>query len=143
VGKPNFVQLIGFSDSPHRIITDYYSLGNLERALLRKRVVLSSKRISINFSLQISRALALRFAHADIKAMNVLVDRGDYGEYQCFIGDFGLAQVLDDTHLVVKAYRVFNLKGLTAVYAAPEVLERLKLKTVSITARPSWLTIFP
>jgi serine/threonine protein kinase len=68
------------------------------------------------------------FAHADIKALNVFVDRDANGDLQCYLGDFGLSQILDDSHLVVKAMRIFNIKGFTMGYAAPELLKRFKEK---------------
>jgi serine/threonine protein kinase len=84
----------------------------------------------LSFGLQIGGAIALMhekgFAHSDIKALNVFVDRDYWGKLQCYLGDFGLAQILDDSHLIVKAYRVFNIKGLTIPYAAPEVLQRFR-----------------
>lgn len=141
VGKPNFVQLVGFCNSPYQIMSDYYSLGNLSTALLYRKSVEPSKNIAIRFTLQISSALALMhqsgFAHADIKALNIFVDRDSSGQLQCYLGDFGLAQVLDDSHLVVKAYHVFNQKGLTITYAAPEVLQRFRAKDMA-EAMQNW-----
>ena len=134
-GKPNIAQLVGFCDSPYQVLTDYYSLGSLAQALLLdSRVIEPCKLIAIQFSLQISGALEQMhqngFSHSDIKALNVFVDRDrdrDHGDgLQCYLGDFGLAQILDDTHLVVKSYRVLNRKGLTAAYAAPEMLKRFR-----------------
>lgn len=135
VGKPNFVQLVGFCNSPYQILTKYYSLGNLETALLKRQFISPTNRVIIKFSLQISRALAFMhqsgFAHADIKALNIFVDFDDKGEHQCYLGDFGLAQVLDDSHLVVKAYQVYNQKGLTVPYAAPELIWRFRSRNMT------------
>jgi hypothetical protein len=132
VGKPNIVQLVGFCNSPYQIMTDFYSLGNLEESLLCRCFIMPTKKVILSFSKQIAGALALihsnGFAHSDIKALNVFVDRDDSGDLQCYLGDFGVAQILDDSHLVVKAYRVLNLKGLTIPYAAPEVLRRFNTK---------------
>jgi serine/threonine protein kinase len=130
LGKPNFVQLVGFCNAPYQILTDFYSLGNLKQCLIGNRLIVPSKQLIHSFALQISGALALMhssgFAHADIKAMNVFVDRDARGKFKCYLGDFGLAQILDDSHLVVKVHKIFNAKGLTVAYAAPELMLRLR-----------------
>jgi serine/threonine protein kinase len=45
------------------------------------------------------------------------------------LGDFGFSQVLDDKDLVVNALKVFNMKGLTVAYVAPEVLLRFNTRS--------------
>jgi serine/threonine protein kinase len=141
VGKPNFVQLVGFSNSPHQIVTDYYSLGNLAQALLGFQSIFLTKRIAISITLQIGRAVRLMhdsgFAHADIKALNIFVDKDAKGNLNCYLGDFGLSQVLDDTHLIVKAYQVYNMKGLTVPYAAPELIQRFRKRKLN-SEMTSW-----
>jgi hypothetical protein len=127
VGKPNFVQLVGFCNAPYQILTDYYAFGSLEQCLIKNRLITHSKHVIVSFAVQICRAIQLMhssgFAHADIKAMNIFVDiDNNTGDFHCYLGDFGLSQVLDDAHLQVKAYRVLNTKGLTVPYAAPEIL---------------------
>ena len=132
VGKPNIVQLVGFSAAPYQILTDYYALGSLEHVILKKKEIVACKQLMLRFCLQISGAIRLMhengFAHADIKAMNVFIDRDGRGALQCYLGDFGLTRVLEDTHLVVKSYQLLNLKGLTIPYAAPEVLRSFRAR---------------
>jgi serine/threonine protein kinase len=93
--------------------------------------ITSSKKLIQSFAMQISGALnemhAADFSHSDLKPQNVFVDKNDKnGEYQCYLGDFGLAKILDEGRLTVKAYQVHNVKGLTIAYAAPEFIERYR-----------------
>lgn len=148
IGKENFVQLLGYSESPFCILMEYYYLGALTDILFKSMpLIQTTKHLSLNFSLQISSALAMLhqsgFAHSDLKLHNVFLKQRPLlsnaksdlvtlkhfqsgMEYVCVLGDFGIAKVVDDSVLRVKAYHPVNAKGLTIAYAAPEILRKFR-----------------
>jgi serine/threonine protein kinase len=117
-------------------MTVYYPLGSLDRALLTNRVISSSKRLILQFALEISKAVdfmhSTGFAHCDLKPHNVFVDQvaqrtTERAEvYRCKLADFGLARTLDERHSYVKAYDFLSMRGLTVAYAAPETIQRFR-----------------
>lgn len=129
----NIVQLVGFCYSPYRIMVDYYSLGSLYACLLdplQSNVIQPSKNIAISLSLQIAMALSAvhkaGFVHCCVNLSSVFVDKNERGQLQCYLGDFSMAQSLNDPQLAAKVLRGFNLQGFSSAYAAPEILECLR-----------------
>lgn len=142
VNNDLFVRLYGYHERPYLMVMKYYEGGSLEQFLFDRRpqdfkFLLPTK---LKFTLQISKAVSamhcLGLAHADLKLLNVFVDivhpDRETGEkdYNCVLGDFGLASILDQSKILVRAYQVHNRRGLTVAYAAPEVINRFKLKNM-------------
>jgi serine/threonine protein kinase len=132
-----FVRLYGYHEQPYLMVMKYYAGGALEHFLFHKRPedFVFSIEVKLKFIMQISRAISemhkLGLAHADLKLLNVFVDisqkiEGGSKEYNCVLGDFGLSLIVDESQLLVRAYQVFNRRGLTMAYAAPEVIQRFK-----------------
>jgi serine/threonine protein kinase len=136
-----FVRLYGYHEQPHLMVMKYYEGGSLEQFLFQKRPIdfVFSIEVKVKFTMQISRAISemhkLGLAHADLKLLNVFVEirsnekgksNGKGKNYNCVLGDFGLASILDESKLLVHAYKAHNRRGFSAGYAAPEVIQRFK-----------------
>lgn len=115
-------------ENPFSIITDYYPLGSLDKALYGyQRSIELTKALIVQFATQIAHGIQSMhqsgFSHSDLKPHNIFVDVDVNGRPKCILADLGLAQILNKDQIKVKAYQVKNLKGLTVYYAAPEVIQ--------------------
>lgn len=153
VGRPNFIQLLGFRENPYWIITPYFQLGSLQSFLRRPDFVSSMSTIlafAMDISLCVQEMHRLGLAHADLKLVNIFVDYksiavvndiigadggGGTGcgiggvKYRCVIADMGLAQILDESQVKVHGYQVTNIRGFTIAYASPDCIIRFRTKT--------------
>eukprot|EP00158_Paraphelidium_tribonemae_P005782 Partr_v1_DN27520_c0_g1_i1_m30696 putative mitogen-activated protein kinase kinase kinase len=122
---PNIVRLLGFSSSPPTLLLKFYKFGSLQSFVKNSPKI--PRRTVISFLHGISSAvLAMHsggFIHADLKPNNVLVDFDDRSRrYFCQLTDFGVTQIIDASSIEVKGFQVANMRGLTMLYAAPEVM---------------------
>ena len=63
------------------------------------------------------------FAHCDIKPANCLLDLDTpTNRLVAIIADFGITEVIDETKLKVKAFKVSPVRGASLPYTSPEVL---------------------
>lgn len=133
--------MVGFCNSPLTILTDYYKFGSLNKSFCGHDPIIPRTKVNIvAFARQISGAVRemhqAGFSHSDLKPQNVFVDRDDQtGQFHCYLGDFGLARVLDESHLKVSAYKVKNLKGMTVRYAAPEMIHHFHYRRKNLKLR--------
>lgn len=75
------------------------------------------------------------YAHCDIKLDNVLLDANPQTKLLMpQVTDFGIARVLDAKELLVKAFELSTLKGLSISYAAPETFARFRSKQQEMRA---------
>lgn len=63
--------------------------------------------------------------HFDIKPANILLDEDINGTLIAKLTDFGIAQVVENTTLLVGAFEVTSVRGLSLKYAAPERFTRV------------------
>lgn len=130
-GRGHFVELLGYSLNPCTILMKLYSLGSLTSFIEKMRAIWS-KVLILSFVEDIFVAVGimhrLELAHCDLKADNILIDRTEFGRYICVLTDFGITQILSESIIDAKAFNSFNVRGLSARYAAPEAFIRFKRK---------------
>jgi serine/threonine protein kinase len=124
----NTAKFIGFCTKPQCcILMKYYPEGSLDKLIHSKKTY--TKNILVRVLLNITNGLKsmhdLLIAHCDIKPQNVLLDRVE-SKLVGMLTDFGIANVLSDSLVEVKAFKIANLKGLSVSYASPETFVRLK-----------------
>ena len=146
--KEHFVHLFGFSVHPMTMIMRRYELGDMEQLILWSSKkwhvrylkslptgVTYSKRTIVNLILDLCEALkimhSLGVAHCDIKPSNILLSYSETQgriELHGVLADFGIARVVSDDGGIrkVQAFAVSELRGLSAVFAAPEVWFRFR-----------------
>jgi serine/threonine protein kinase len=77
---------------------------------------------------------SMGIAHTDLKLENIFVEYAPLADrYRCILADMGLCQIVDESIVKIKAYKVTNLLGLTFHYAAPESLQRFRNRLVAIS----------
>ncbi|KAI3655810.1 hypothetical protein MP638_005892, partial [Amoeboaphelidium occidentale] len=128
--EPNVAKLIGYCIDPLCILMKYYEEGSFD--LFKKKPNYKKVMTRIN-SLKFLKdiALALRalhsndISHSDLKPQNILVEL--LGQtIQGVLTDFGISHILSNKVLLVKEFRVINLKGISVLYAAPEAFGRMR-----------------
>lgn len=129
----NVLKLLGFCPQPQMIIMKFYSCGSLEELIHKQgnyQELVPDNQWTPKFILRMMRDLAAGLkdmhengiVHNDIKPANILIDRDPDGTLFGVLCDFGVAAIIDESLLRVKAYRRSRVKGASLVYAAPEVL---------------------
>lgn len=123
----NMVKLIGYDESQLAILMPEYPLGSLDHFIATKNYNLG---IASSIAFDIAKGLAAMHArgivHQDIKAPNVLLEEHPTKYVQAVITDFGISNVVEDKVLLVKAFEVKNMRGLTVKYAPPEAIIRFR-----------------
>ena len=126
----NIAALLGWCDEPMAMLMKYYAIGSLGDFI--KSGYVKSKWMKEQFMLDISRGLGFMHvkgvAHCDMKPDNILIDRDLYGKLSCVLTDFGISQMYSANANLVHAYKVVNLRGASILFAAPEVVTRLRQK---------------
>jgi serine/threonine protein kinase len=122
--SPNIVQMIGYTDSPHKsIIMKKYDLS-LKDLIGNKQFEITES-LLLKISLDIATGLSLihrsRILHLDIKPNNILVTFNESNEITCAITDFGVSSVMGDSRNVAAGLHKPKYLGITPRYAAPEV----------------------
>lgn len=130
----NFAKLYGFSAAESfKIYMKYYKLGSLANFLGNHRN--PSRQLIVDFASDISRALEvmhrLGFAHCDIKADNILLDKNDQ-RFFCVLTDLGISRVVSNETLGVNHFKPKQIIGMSIQYAAPELIELFFQKTDKI-----------
>ncbi|KAI3651385.1 hypothetical protein MP228_003757 [Amoeboaphelidium protococcarum] len=131
--QPQFIKLYGYSEVPACILMRYYPLGSLKSYMLGQSVIshVSYSKTQLVF---IYKMLAAGYSfmhqknivHFDIKPDNVLLDYSGNDRLMPIICDFGITQVFDTNAYKVKALQLSNVRGLSYVYAAPELIVQFK-----------------
>lgn len=123
----HIAKLLGWCDEPE-ILMNIYPLGSLESVI--KSHYVNSKRLVFELSLDILRSIQFMHskgvAHCDIKPANVLVEENTSGHLCAALTNFGISQVFTVNALLVRDFKVVNLRGVSMVYAAPEVVSRFR-----------------
>jgi serine/threonine-protein kinase len=136
-GRGHFVELLGYGWNPCLILMKLYPLGSLS-AWIRSSNMLKSKRILFSFAADIVSAVSimhkLQLVHCDLKPDNVLIEETQPGRYACVLTDFGITQILSESIVDAKAFNVFNIRGVSVRYAAPEAFLRFRRKTENSAA---------
>jgi hypothetical protein len=132
----NIMAVYGFSLSPVGLIVKYYYRGDLMDYLLGTSFVVKTNPMTKHLLVSLFRGWCngiavmheFSYAHCDIKPANVLLDVDSKGALIAVVSDFGIARVLSDHELKVKAFEVANTEGVTIVYGAPERIQRFKTR---------------
>eukprot|EP00158_Paraphelidium_tribonemae_P008877 Partr_v1_DN28714_c0_g1_i2_m63105 putative protein kinase kinase kinase len=125
----NFAKLLGFTTSPPTIIMKHYQRGSLGDVIYNdsQNIIWTT---SVIFGLLNDIAFGLKemheagFAHCDIKPGNILIEEDDQGIFAT-LADFGISRIVSTTAMLVEAFQVTNIDGVSVAYAAPEVLRKL------------------
>lgn len=124
---PYFCEVYAFESKNQMLVMKHYELGSLYHWI---RTV----PWSLPCLLQILRDVSIgikamhreNIAHCDLKPENILIDhdqtRSPQFPFRAVLSDFGLARILT-TDLLVKKFQRVEIKGLSMLYAAPEVFE--------------------
>ncbi|KAI3656330.1 hypothetical protein MP638_001374 [Amoeboaphelidium occidentale] len=130
-GRGHFAELLGYTLNPCTILMKLYSLGSLT-SFMKKMDAIWSIPLVMSFAQDIFMAVGimhkLELAHCDLKPDNILIEKNDIGRYICVLTDFGITQILSDSIIDTKAFIVFNVRGLSVRYAAPETFKRFRMK---------------
>jgi hypothetical protein len=125
---PYFCELFGYTVKPFSLILKYYPDGSLSDFIVSAEY---SRRFAIGILRQIGQGLFImherQLAHCDIKPQNVLVERVGYST-RCFLTDFGITQVVSDSAIAAKTFRIASLRGLSVHYASPESFRNFRTK---------------
>ncbi|KAI3655805.1 hypothetical protein MP638_004117 [Amoeboaphelidium occidentale] len=136
-GRGPFVELLGYGLNPCVILMKLYPLGSLS-AWIRSSNMLWSKKLLFNFLDDIVSAVSimhkLQLAHCDLKPDNVLIDEPQSGRFSCVLTDFGITQILSESIVDAKVFKVFNIRGVSVRYAAPEAFLRFRKKIENTAA---------
>jgi hypothetical protein len=136
-GRGNFVELLGYSLNPCIILMKLYPLGSLS-AWRRSSNMMWSKTVLFSFAADIVSAVSimhkLQLAHCDLKPDNVLIDEPQSGHFTCVLTDFGITQILSESIVDAKVFKVFNIRGVSVRYAAPEAFLRFRKKIENTAA---------
>ena len=135
---PGFVRVFGYSETPAMIIMKFHRLGSMADFIhgageVSRTYFYSKKAVTSMFcttSKSIGIMHAAGYVHSDIKPGNVLLEADYRGELTTVLSDFGICQIVDESALRVKAFRVSQAIGASISYAAPEVLKFLRLGIV-------------
>ncbi|KAI3654226.1 hypothetical protein MP228_000945 [Amoeboaphelidium protococcarum] len=131
--QPQFIKLYGYSEVPACILMRYYPLGSLKSYMLGQSII-NHVAYSKTQLVYIYKMLAAGYSfmhqknivHFDIKPDNVLLDYSGNDRLMPIICDFGITQVFDTNAYKVKALQLSNVRGLSYVYAAPELIVQFK-----------------
>ncbi|KAI3638904.1 hypothetical protein MIR68_003402 [Amoeboaphelidium protococcarum] len=131
--QPQFIKLYGYSEVPACILMRYYPLGSLNRYMLGQsainHVAYSKSQLVFIYKMLAAGYLFMHqknIVHFDIKPDNVLLDYCGSDRLMPIICDFGITQVFDTNAYKVKALQLSNVRGLSYVYAAPELIVQFK-----------------
>ena len=141
--EPFFARMFGFSSAPACLLIKFYRYGDLMDFITGGSEAIKyfkySKACIIRLFRQLCSAVAtmhrINMVHCDIKPANALLDQDPSGMLTIALTDFGIARVLDDVNLQVKAFEVSNLRGVSIVYAAPDVFFRFRSRTPTTDPR--------
>lgn len=112
----------------------YYPMGSLSRYILNNnrdlRAYPYTKRQVIALISGCAEAYsalhAAGISHNDVKPDNVLLEYDASRRLLMpVVTDFGIARLLSDVELHVKAFQTGNLRGMSVNFAAPEVFDRV------------------
>jgi serine/threonine protein kinase len=123
----HIAKFLGFTESPCCILMKFYPEGSLEKWIYSNRkfsrMYIVCMVRDVGYGLRSMHELSI--AHCDVKPQNVLLEVVGRSLI-ALLTDFGIANVLSETLVEVKAFKVANLKGFSVSYAAPEAFVRLK-----------------
>lgn len=136
---PNIVKLVGFSERDMMIVMKFYSRGSLYSLIYNKSYP-SLYSMTVQLLLDIGNALRILhntgIVHNDLKPANVLLeDTEKKGHLRAVLADFGISHVVDNRISGVHKMVVQNVVGASTLYAAPEVLLRLKKLPTPLSPR--------
>jgi hypothetical protein len=135
-GQRNFAEIFGYCVNPWIIIMRFYEFGSLQGLIHEQNKQENLQ--NVHFTHQLARQLATDiaiglnemhingFAHSDVKTANILLDLDRHqNRLIAVLTDFGIARVVNENALLVRAFRVNDNNGGSYAYAGPEVLDRL------------------
>lgn len=128
----SFPKLLGFDSSTLTVIMPYYQIGSLSKYLKTEKASRTRQRFQFVKDIAVAIQCMHRegMAHCDLKPDNVLVTFDNHTkQFHCILTDFGLSKILNEESLKVKSFNVVNMRGLSFLYAAPEVLAQFRKPT--------------
>jgi serine/threonine protein kinase len=136
---PNIVKLVGFSEREMMIVMKFYSRGSLY-SLIYNKAFPDLGNMKVTLVLDVCNALRILhqtgIVHNDLKPANVLLEDTDKkNRFRAVLADFGISHVVDNRITGVQKMVVQNVVGASTLYAAPEVLLRLKKLPTPLSPR--------
>jgi serine/threonine protein kinase len=125
-GVENIAEFIGFCTKPCCILLRFYKEGSLEMLISSGKTIKPKLMLSLlkDISNGISEMHSREIVHLDIL---LKLD----GKRLCAVlTDFGISHVVSHKLLLVKEFRVANMKGVSLVYASPESFARFKSRNI-------------
>lgn len=125
----NFAKLVGYCENPPIICLKHYVMGSLSDWIKKghKMLPYSSRsvlRFTTNIAVGIKDLHENDFVHCDIKPGNILLNADPQVGFHAVLTDFGIARVLDETSVLVEAFRVVKKDGWSINYCPPEAFEK-------------------
>jgi serine/threonine protein kinase len=134
----NIVKMFGYSEKELMIIMRYYPRGSLFNFIYDRNVVEISSAVTLTLFRDVASAIKILHAtgivHNDLKPANILIEDRD-GRLRAVLADFGISHVVDNRLTGVRKMVVQNIVGASPLYAAPEVLLRLKKLPTPLSPR--------
>jgi serine/threonine protein kinase len=126
--------IVGYCLKPVCILMKFYELGSLDRLIYDISGRIYNKSIITNILKDVSTGLAIlhsyEVAHCDFKPQNVLLEQTPE-RLTAVLTDFGITKIVGERLINVKQTKeeiIINRRGLTMVYAAPEVIQNFRKK---------------
>lgn len=120
-----FVKLLGFDQWSATFVLKYYDYGNVRSWVESKSWNKASIYCVLKDTCQAVAAMHYEgIIHNDLKPENLLISSvHDETITSVVLSDFGLAQILNPSLLLVKEMKPFAVKGGSVAYSAPEVMD--------------------
>ncbi len=130
--EKHIAKIVGYCTDPYALLMKFYPMGSLDNWLGNETNV-KTRRILIQFAIDIASGIGAMhrngFAHCDLKSANILVDTDFVTKRSfCVLTDFGISQILTQKTLLVDAFHVTNVQGISLNYAAPEAFQRFRMR---------------
>lgn len=123
-------QMIGYNDSPAAICMRYYPMGSLDRWIYQKKssipyTVPAALKFACNIISAIKEMHDVDFVHCDIKPNNVLLSNHPQLGVHAVLTDFGISKIVSKQVVLVDAFTIVKVKGVSVAYSPPEAFDFL------------------
>ena len=128
-----FCRVYGFSVAPVGLVMRFYELGDLNHYIEGRGLAaqhfpytkFTVVRIAREFVAAVKTLHDAGIAHCDVKTQNILLDRDSFGQLFPVMTDFGISRIVAG-EMHVKAFEKADINGMSPLYAAPEMLKRIR-----------------